>query len=303
MNILVAGGSGFIGYHLCYKLLLEGHNVISMDNHSTGRNEICHPNYLFIPYDITNEIDDNVINSGYIKYSHIDQVYNLASPAAPDWYRQSPIDTFKTNINGTINLLNYIRKHNIPFLQVSTIKVMENADHLSKDACYVEGKRGAEFLCYTHKRAGYNIKIARLYSVFGTRMSPKDPRVIPVFINKALNNENIDIFDGGTQLDSFTYISDIIDGLIAAMNYNGEEYLFTFGNPNMITIRNLAEKIKELSGSTSVISGNKIGHSNVRTTPDLYLANKLLFWSPKVTLEEGLEKTINYFKNPELRYN
>lgn len=308
MNILVAGGSGFIGYHLCYTLLLAGHNVISMDNHSTGNNEICHPHYMFIPYDITDNFDEKLPYHllkwiSIFKTAKINQIYNLASPAAPYWYKEDPIYTFLTNINGTANLAAYAERHNIPFLQVSTIKVAEDSGHLSPDACYVEGKRGAETICSIYKNRGADVKIARLYSVYGTHMSVKDPRVIPLFIQKALANEDIKVFGAGDQLDSFTYVSDIVDGLIKVMNYNGEEYIFTLGNSNMITIKNLAEKIKELSGSKSMINGEKKGHSNVRGVPDLYLEQTLLSWKPKITLEEGLQKTINYFKNPEAYYH
>lgn len=257
MNILVSGGAGLIGSHLCRKLLSQGHVVICQDNGD-----------LINIKDISENPNFILARGGSITPLP-DQIYNLASPTAPSHFKANPIDTIKTNVYVTEDLLKLALNLDIPFLQSSSIRVLESCDTFNDNACYIEGKRIAETLCYEYQKLGADVRIPRMFNVFGPGMKMNDSRVIPTFIRKALNNDIIYVYGNGLQKDSFTYVEDMADALIGIMSasikrsYSCIVSPFTIGNSEFISILDLARLIKKEIGSKSPIF-YKYGESNFR---------------------------------------
>lgn len=308
-KILVTGGAGFIGSHLCEKLLNSGNKVICLDNLFTGSKEnIKHlfknKNFRFIQHDI--------IKSFYIK-EKIDQIYNLACPASPIHYQINAIRTIKANTVGMINVLGFAKKHRSRILQASTSEVYGdplkhpqketyrgNVSTIGPRACYDEGKRVAETLVFDyHRKWGTEIKVARIFNTYGPKMAKNDGRVVSNFIIQALKNKPITIYGQGNQTRSFCYVGDLVDGLIKLMsspkNFTGPVNL---GNPVEFTVKDLANKIIKLTSSKSKIVYKDLPEDDPqRRQPDINLAKKVLKWHPTVKLSEGLTKTIKYFES------
>lgn len=305
-RILITGGAGFIGSHLCERLLSEGNEVICLDNYFTGsKQNIIHlldnHNFELIRHDITMPV-----------YIEVDEIYNLACPASPVHYQYNGIKTIKTSVMGAINTLGIAKRTKSKILQASTSEVYGdpevhpqpedyrgNVNVLGSRACYDEGKRCAEtlFMNY-HTQNKVRIKIARIFNTYGPRMRSDDGRVISNFIVQALKNKDLTIFGDGTHTRSFQYIDDLIEGLIKLMgtpdNYTGPVNL---GNPSEITINDLAHKIIEMTGSKSKIKFLPLPEDDPQQRkPDISLAIKELQWQPLTGLEEGLQNTISYFK-------
>lgn len=309
MTILITGGAGFIGSHLCERLLSAGHKVICLDNLFTGSKEnvkrlLKQKNFKFLKRDI--------IEPFYIR-DRIDEIYNLACPASPIHYQLNAIRTIKANTIGMINVLGFAKKHGARILQASTSEVYGdplehpqkesyrgNVNSIGPRACYDEGKRVAETLTFDyHRKWGLEIKIARIFNTYGPRMARDDGRVVSNLIVQALTGRPLTIYGDGSQTRSFCYVSDLVEGLIKLM---GSPVGFTgpvnLGNPREFTIKDLAEKVLELTGSESKIVYKKLPEDDPRQRrPDISLAKKALKWQPKAGLEEGLRKTIEYFKN------
>ncbi len=304
-KILVTGGAGFIGSHLCERLLAEGNEVICLDNLFTGSKTNISPflgnrNFEFIRHDIINPI-----------YLEIDQIYNLACPASPVHYQYNPIKTIKTSVMGAINTLGMAKRVKARILQASTSEVYGDPEiHPQKEeywgrvnpigirSCYDEGKRAAECLMMDyHRQNGVDIKIARIFNTYGPRMAVNDGRVVSNFIVQALRKKDITIFGDGSQTRSFCYIDDLIDGLIRLMNSPaGVTGPINIGNPHEFTVMRLARMIIDLTKSPSQIVFRPLPQDDpVQRKPDITLAKKELEWKPKIELEEGLCKTIAYF--------
>ncbi|KKS00057.1 MAG: NAD-dependent epimerase/dehydratase [Candidatus Magasanikbacteria bacterium GW2011_GWC2_41_17] len=307
-TILVIGGAGFIGSHLCERLLENGNKVVCLDNLFTGSEKNVHhllknKNFKFINHDI--------IEPFFIK-EKIDQIYNLACPASPIHYQINAIRTIKANTIGMINVLGFAKKHQARILQASTSEVYgDPLEHPQKEsyrgnvstigsrACYDEGKRVAETLMFDyHRKWGLEIKVARIFNTYGPKMAKNDGRVVSNFIVQALSGRSLTIYGQGSQTRSFCYVTDLVDGLIKLMassvNFTGPVNL---GNPGEFTIKELAEKIIKLTGTKSKIVYKKLPEDDPRQRkPDISLAKKTLNWSSKVKLENGLPKTINFFK-------
>ncbi|MFO8235838.1 MAG: UDP-glucuronic acid decarboxylase family protein [Bacteroidales bacterium] len=311
-RILVTGGSGFIGSHLCEKLLEQDNEVICLDNYFTGsKQNILHlldnPYFELVRHDITQSY-----------FAEVDEIYNLACPASPIHYQYNPIKTIKTSVMGAINMLGLAKRVKAKILQASTSEVYGdptihpqtedywgNVNPIGQRSCYDEGKRCAEslFINYNHQN-GVNIRIARIFNTYGPRMSLNDGRVISNFILQALKGESITIFGKGTQTRSFQYVNDLVDALIKLMNADDSENLpINIGNPDEFTIMELAEKIIQMTNSTSTLSFHPLPENDpVQRQPDISKAKEILGWEPKVNLEEGLTKTIEYFIN-EIKQN
>ena len=305
---LITGGAGFIGRNLCKRLLLQGYKVIAVDNLYTGNLKNIeefreNKNFEFINHDITIPLKIEV-----------DEIYNLACPASPIHYQKDPIFTFKTSVMGTLNMLELARASNAKILHASTSEVYgDPLQHPQKESywgnvnpigirsCYDEGKRAAECLCADYFRAfNIDIKIIRIFNTYGPFMDPKDGRVVSNFIVSAIKNEDITIYGDGKQTRSFQYVSDLIEGIVAYMNPN-EIFIgpINLGNPDEFTILELAEKIKYLiPKSKSNLTFNPLPEDDPKSRrPNIDLASEKLSWSPKIPLEEGLKKTIKYFKS------
>ena len=306
-RILITGGAGFIGSHLCEKLLAQGNDVICLDNYFTGSKEnIIHllNNHHFevIRHDITMPV-----------YLEVDEIYNLACPASPVNYQYNGIKTIKTSVMGAINTLGLAKRTKAKILQASTSEIYGdpsvhpqtedywgNVNTLGPRACYDEGKRCAEtlFMNY-HVQNKVHVKIARIFNTYGPRMNSNDGRVVSNFIVQALKGKDITIFGDGTHTRSFQYIDDLVDGLIKLMatpdTFTGP---VNIGNPGEISVNELAKMIIRMTGSKSMITYMALPEDDPRQRkPDISLAKRELNWEPVVTLEEGLEKTINYFKS------
>jgi UDP-glucuronate decarboxylase len=303
-TVLVTGGAGFIGSHLCRRLLNENHKLICLDNLFTGNlkniQEFKNNNdFEFVNHDITKPYyrDD------------IDEIYNLACPASPIHYQSNPIKTVKTCTIGVINMLGLAKKNNAKILQASTSEVYGdpeihpqkedyngNVNPLGHRSCYDEGKRCAETLFMDYKREhNLNIRIIRIFNTYGPNMTKNDGRVVSNFILQALNNENITIYGDGSQTRSFQFIDDLIDGLVKMMNsdFVGPVNL---GNPVELSMKDLATKIINLTNSLSGITYKELPADDPRRRrPDISLASSKLGWNPVIDLEAGLQKTINYF--------
>lgn len=306
-KILITGGAGFIGSHLCERLLKEGNEVICLDNYFTGnKSNIIHllNNHFF-------EIVRHDIITPY--FIEVDEIYNLACPASPVHYQYNPIKTIKTSIMGSINVLGLAKRIKAKVLQASTSEVYGdpkihpqkesywgNVNPIGRRSCYDEGKRCAETLFIDYKlQNNVKIKIARIFNTYGPHMHPRDGRVVSNFIVQALQNKDITIFGDGSQTRSFQYIEDLIEGLIRFMNTSDDVTgPMNIGNPIEFRILELAEMIIKLTKSKSKITYNPLPEDDpVRRLPDISLAKKLLNnWEPKVQLEEGIIRTIEYFK-------
>ena len=305
-KIAVAGGAGFLGSHLCEKLLSNGHDVICIDNFFTSnKNNVRHllndNKFELMRHDITFPI-----------YLEIDQIYNLACPASPIHYQSNPVQTIKTSIHGSINLLGLAKRTNSKIFQASTSEVYGDPEFSPQSenywgrvnpiglrACYDEGKRAAETLFFDYNRQHkVDIRVARIFNTYGPRMLPNDGRVVSNFITQALKNDNITIYGDGSQTRSFCFVDDLIEGIY---NFMSVEKKITgpinLGNPSEITINDLAKLIIELTNSKSKIIKLELPEDDPKKRkPDISLAKKTLNWSPKTSLEEGLKKTINYFE-------
>jgi UDP-glucuronate decarboxylase len=305
-KILVTGGAGFVGSHLCERLLNEGNEVYSLDNFFTGQKQnIVH--LLNNPY--FELIRHDVINPYLIE---VDEIYNLACPASPIHYQYNPIKTIKTSVMGAINMLGLAKRVNARILQASTSEVYGNplvhpqtenywgnVNPIGERSCYDEGKRAAETLFSDyHKQNNVKIKIIRIFNTYGPRMHPNDGRVVSNFIVQALQNQDITVYGKGNQTRSFQYVDDLIDGMIKMM---GTSESFTgpvnIGNPHEFTILELAEKVIKLTGSKSKIIYEPLPSDDpMMRKPDITVAKKELDWEPNIKLDEGLEKTIEFFK-------
>jgi len=306
-RILISGGAGFIGSHLCERLLNEGNEVLCMDNYFTGakRNSIHlldNPYFEVIRHDVT---------SPY--FVEVDEIYNLACPASPVHYQYNPIKTVKTSVMGAINMLGLAKRIKAKVLQASTSEVYGdptihpqpesywgNVNPIGSRSCYDEGKRCAETLFKDyHQQNGVRIKIVRIFNTYGPRMHPNDGRVVSNFIVQALKNQDITIYGEGTQTRSFQFVDDLLEGLVRMME-TGEEITgpVNLGNPVEFTILELAEKILKMTGSSSRIIHLPLPEDDpIQRKPDISLASKLLNkWKPQVDLDQGLHKTIGYFK-------
>ncbi len=307
MKILVTGGAGFIGSHLCKKLLSEGHDVLCVDNFFTGsKNNILdlmeNPKFELLRHDVT-----------FPLYIEVDQIYNLACPASPVHYQFDPVQTTKTSVHGAINMLGLAKRTRAKILQASTSEVYGDPEvHPQPESywgkvnpigirsCYDEGKRCAETLFFDYYRQHkVPIRVIRIFNTYGPNMNPHDGRVVSNFIVQALQNKNITIYGDGSQTRSFQYVDDLIDGMIKMMN-NENDFIgpVNLGNPVEFTIKQLAEKVLEMiPESTSKIIFEKLPQDDPRQRkPDISLAKKELDWEPNIQLENGLVKTIEYFK-------
>ncbi|MCD4746290.1 MAG: SDR family oxidoreductase [Bacteroidales bacterium] len=305
-KILVTGGAGFLGSHLCERLLNEDNEVFCLDNYFTGQKQnIIHllnnPFFELIRHDITMPF-----------YIEVDEVYNLACPASPIHYQYNAIKTIKTSVMGSINMLGLAKRIKAKILQASTSEVYgdpqihpQTEDYwghvnpIGLRACYDEGKRCAESLFINYHRDNkVRIKILRIFNTYGPRMHPNDGRVISNFIVQALKGEDITIYGDGTQSRSFCYVDDLIDGMITFMN-SGDDFLgpVNMGNPNEFTILELAEKVIQLTASKSKLIFKPLPSDDpIQRQPDITLAKKELNWIPEIQLEDGLIKTIDFFK-------
>lgn len=305
-RILVTGGAGFLGSHLCEKLLDQGNDVICVDNLFTGsKDNIRHlmdNNYFeFIRHDVTQPL-----------YVEVDQIYNLACPASPIHYQHDPIATGKTSIMGALNTLGLAKRCNARILQASTSEVYGDPEvhpqpetyrgcvnPIGPRSCYDEGKRMAETLFFDYNRQhGVDIKVIRIFNTYGPRMSAYDGRVVSNFIVQALNNEDITIYGDGKQTRSFCYVDDLIDGMIKMMNSrDGFTGPVNIGNPGEFTMLELAELVIKLAGSDSKIVYKPLPQDDpMQRQPVIDLAKKELDWEPTISLEEGLARTIEYFR-------
>lgn len=305
-RVLVTGGAGFLGSHLCNRLIEQGEDVICLDNLFTGRKNnirhlLGHPDFEFIRHDITESI-----------YIEVDQIYNLACPASPIHYQYNPIKTAKTSVIGTLNMLGLAKRVKARILQASTSEVYGDPEvHPQPEdyrgcvnpigirSCYDEGKRMAETLCFDYYRQHHvDIKVVRIFNTYGPNMSINDGRVISNFIVQALKNENITLYGDGTQTRSFCYVDDLIDGLIRMMNSReGFTGPCNIGNPCEYTMLELAEKIISLTHSQSRVVYMSLPQDDpMQRKPVIDLAMRELSWGPQIQLEEGLVSTINYFK-------
>ena len=305
MRILVTGGAGFLGSHLCDRLIENNDEVICVDNFFTGRKEnIAH----LVPNSKFELVEHDVIEP--FEYE-VDQIYNLACPASPPHYQYNPIRTIKTSIMGAMNSLKLAKRVNARVLQASTSEVYGDPEiHPQPEtykgsvnpigirACYDEGKRCAETLFFDYYRENeVDIRVARIFNTYGPRMLPDDGRVVSNFIVQALKEENITIYGNGEQTRSFCYVDDLVEGLIRLMNQNDQTGPINIGNPGEFTILELAKQVLEKTESKSNITFHPLpGDDPLQRQPDIALAKKALDWEPTIALEEGLQKTINYFK-------
>jgi len=305
MKILVTGGSGFIGSHLCAKLLDQGHFVICVDNcFSSDKSNINllldNKNFEFIRHDVT-----------FPLYLEVDQIYNLACPASPIHYQKDPIQTTKTSVIGAINMLGLAKRLGIKILQTSTSEIYGdplvhpqpesywgNVNPKGIRSCYDEGKRVAETLFFDyHRQHNLDVRVARIFNTYGPKMHPNDGRVVSNFIVQALRNKDITIYGDGSQTRSFQYIDDLVCGLIALME---SDHIgpYNIGNPVEFTIKELAEKVVLMTNSKSnIIYLDLPSDDPKQRQPDISLAKRDLNWEPKINLDQGLIKTVGYFQN------
>ena len=306
-RILVTGGAGFLGSFLCENLLNQGNEVLCVDNFYTGRKEnITH--LMGNPY--FEVIRHNVVMPLFVE---VDEIYNLACPASPIFYQRDPVQTTKTSVMGAINMLGLAKRLNIKVLQASTSEIYGdplchpqteaywgNVNPLGIRACYDEGKRCAETLFFDYFRQNnVKIKVVRIFNTYGPRMNQDDGRVVSNFIVQALKNQDITIYGDGSQTRSFCYVSETVDAIIRTMQ-TGDEFTgpVNIGNPNEFTIKALAEKIISMTGSKSTITYHPLPQDDpIQRQPDISLAKKVLKWEPTISWDDGLVKTIDYFKS------
>jgi UDP-glucuronate decarboxylase len=304
-SVLVTGGAGFIGSHLCEKLLKEGNEVICLDNLFTGSKEnirhlLSDPHFELVRHDIVHPI-----------FLEVDEIYNLACPASPIHYQYNPVKTIKTNVMGSVHMLGLAKRVKAKILQASTSEIYGNPEvHPQNEAywgnvnpigirsCYDEGKRCAETLFFDyHRQNRLKIKVVRIFNTYGPRMHPNDGRVVSNFIVQALKGRDITVYGEGNQTRSFCYVDDMVNGIFAMMN-SPDDLIgpMNLGNPVEFTIMQLARKVIELTGSKSKIIHDPLPADDpVRRKPDISLAREKLGWAPVIELEEGLKKTVAYF--------
>jgi UDP-glucuronate decarboxylase len=305
-TILVTGGAGFIGSHLCQRLLTDGHDVVCADNFFTGSKEnirhlLGQNHFEFVRHDIVNPL---VIE--------VDRIYNLACPASPVHYQFNPIKTIKTSTVGMVNMLGLAKRVNARILQASTSEVYGDPEsHPQREeywghvnpigirSCYDEGKRVAETLCMDyHRQNRVDVRIVRIFNTYGPRMHPNDGRVVSNFIVQALRGEPISLYGDGSQTRSFCYVDDLVEGLVRMMANDATTGPINLGNPVEITVRELAERVVDMTGSSSPIEYKPLPQDDPRQRrPDISRAKSVLEWEPRVPLEEGLRRTIDYFKS------
>jgi UDP-glucuronate decarboxylase len=306
MQILVAGGGGFLGSHLCDRLLSEGHYVIALDNFYTGNIENLkhlkqHSNFELIRQDVTTPIDIEV-----------DGIFNLACPASPIHYQKHPVQTVKTNVLGSINLLELAKKTGARILQASTSEVYGDPEidpqveeywgrvnPIGIRSCYDEGKRTAETLfCDYHRQYGVDIRIARIFNTYGPRMAKNDGRVVTNFLHQALNNDPITVYGKGEQTRSFCYVDDLIDGLFKLFSAEGITTPINLGNPTPVSMLNLAQEIIEITNSESEITYKDLPEDDPKERrPDITKAQNLLGWTPSVSRDVGLKRTLEFIQS------
>lgn len=308
MRILVTGGAGFIGSHLCERLIANGDEVICLDNFFTGRKAniehlLSNPNFELVRHDVTQPI-----------LLEVDQIYNLACPASPVHYQYNPIKTVKTNVMGTINMLGLAKRVRARILQASTSEVYGdpiehpqtegywgNVNPIGLRSCYDEGKRVAETLMMDyHRQSGVDTRIVRIFNTYGTRMLENDGRVVSNFIVQALRGEKLTIYGDGSQTRSFCYVSDLVEGIIRLMNTVADDIHLpvNIGNPGEFTMNELAEEIGKATGRTIEIDYLPLPQDDPKQRqPNIERAKELLDWQPTVPLAEGLKKTVEYFQS------
>jgi len=304
-RVLVTGGAGFLGSHLCARLLAEGHDLICVDNFFTGTKDniaplLDNPYFELMRHDVT-----------FPLYVEVDEIYNLACPASPVHYQSDPVQTTKTSVHGAINMLGLAKRVKAKLFQASTSEVYGDPEvHPQREdywghvnpigprSCYDEGKRCAETLCFDYRRQhGLRVKVARIFNTYGPHMHPNDGRVVSNFIVQALRNEPITLYGEGTQTRSFCYVDDLIEGFVRLMDSpDALAGPVNLGNPGEFTMIELAEAVKELTGSRSELVHQPLPQDDPhQRQPDIRLAREQLGWEPKVPLREGLRPTIAYF--------
>ena len=304
IRTLVTGGSGFIGSHLCERLLTDGHEVLCVDNFYTGRRQniehlLSNPRFEVMRCDITMPL-----------YVEVDEIYNLACPASPIHYEFDPVQTLKTSVHGAINMLGLAKRIKAKIFQASTSEVYGDphvhpqpesywghVNPLGLRACYDEGKRAAETLFFDyHRQHGVRIKVARIFNTYGPRMQLNDGRVVPNFMKQALRGEDLTVYGDGSQTRSFCYVSDEIDGFIRLAK-SSEHFPVNIGNPNEFTILECAQQVIKVTGSKSRISYEPLPQDDPKQRrPDITKARQLLGWEPKIDLETGLRMSLDYFR-------
>jgi len=305
MRILVTGGAGFIGSHLCERLIADGHDVICCDNFFTGRKEnIAHllgqPRFELLRHDVTQPL-----------MVEVDAIYNLACPASPVHYQRNPVKTIKTNVLGALHMLGLAKRVNARILQASTSEVYGDPEvhpqhegyrghvnPIGPRSCYDEGKRVAETLMFDyHRQNGVDVRVVRIFNTYGPRMLPDDGRVVSNFIVQALRGEALSVFGEGGQTRSFCYIDDLVNGLVKMMEQEALVGPVNLGNPSELTILELAEQVRAHVGAQVGIVNRPLPDDDpTRRRPDISLARDRLGWEPRVSLEEGLRRTVDYFR-------
>jgi UDP-glucuronate decarboxylase len=304
-RVLVTGGAGFLGSHLCERLVAEGHEVLCVDNYFTGRRaNVAHlldrPNFELMRHDVT-----------FPLYVEVDEIYNLACPASPVHYQFDPVQTTKTSVHGAINMLGLAKRVRAKMFQASTSEIYGdprqhpqtedywgNVNPIGPRSCYDEGKRCAETLCFDyHRQHRLRIKVVRIFNTYGPRMHPNDGRVVSNFIVQALKGEPITVYGDGSQTRAFCYVDDLIEGFLRMMASPDEVTgPVNLGNPGEFTIRELAETVLAITGSASRIEHRPLPENDpMQRRPDISRARALLDWQPSIPLKEGLERTIAYF--------
>jgi UDP-glucuronate decarboxylase len=311
-RILVTGGAGFLGSHICDRLVAQGHDVICLDNFFTSqKSNVEHllgkPNFELIRHDVTHPL-----------WLEVDEIYNLACPAAPGHYQYNPIKTMKTSVMGAINVLGMAKRCRAKVLQASTSEVYGdptvhpqpesyrgNVNPIGTRACYDEGKRAAETLFFDYHRTNrVNIRVVRIFNTYGPRMHPFDGRVVSNFVRQALAGEDITIFGDGSQSRAFCYVDDLVEGILRMMN-GPDDFVgpVNLGNPGEFSMKELAELVVQLTGSKSKLVYKPLPADDPKQRqPDIALARAKLGWEPRVPLREGLVKTIAYFRNIDLNH-
>ena len=310
MRIMVTGGAGFLGSHLCRNLLSQGHEVLAVDNLYTGSKANItdlekNPNFEFMRHDIT-----------FPLFVEVDGIFNLACPASPKYYQKDPVQTLKTCVVGSINMLGIAKRLGVPILQASTSEVygdpevspqnesyLGNVNPIGIRACYDEGKRAAETIFFDYSRQyGTQIHVARIFNTYGPNMAVDDGRVVSNFIWQALNNKPITIFGDGSQTRSFCYVDDLIEGLISFFNSKNGPQLINLGNPGPISMLELAQEIIELTESNSTLEFVDLPSDDPKQrVPDISRAQSALGWKPSIERKVGLQRTIEYFSKLKIQ--
>ena len=305
MRILITGGAGFLGSHLCERLLDQGHDVLCLDNFFTGRRRnvehlLGNRRFELLRHDVVDPFK-----------AEVDRIFNLACPASPVHYQYNPIKTTKTSVMGAINCLGLAKRVQARILQASTSEVYGdpdvhpqpesyrgNVNPIGPRACYDEGKRCAETLFFDyHRENGVDIRVIRIFNTYGPRMCPDDGRVVSNFIVQALKGEDITLYGDGSQTRSFCYVDDLVEGMMRIMEQEKSVGPINLGNPSEFTIRQLAEKVLEKTSSSSRLVEETLPEDDpTQRRPDISLVNSLTDWTPQIELDEGLDKTIAYFK-------